>query len=224
MLEEYLKFSLENRKELIITSNNNKIMTIIINQFDREKAYFTFTNTNTDGQIMIKNIKKCSSKNEEDEKKVKYNLISKEYNTENFEESLKNFENYYMEILEILKNKEESNSKEYKYYEFKQEIYQSIFKNLYKQTNNLLINYFTGHIIENQSEKLESILLLQQSNLSQKDAIKAALNNSISVIEGPPGTGKTTAIINIIANLVYQNKKVVIVSKNNSAIDNILKN
>ena len=38
----------------------------------------------------------------------------------------------------------------------------------------------------------------------------------MSIIEGPPGTGKTTTILNILANLIYQNKKVVVVSKNKS--------
>lgn len=49
-----------------------------------------------------------------------------------------------------------------------------------------------------------------------------ALNERVSIIEGPPGTGKTTTILNILANLVYQNKKVLVVSKNNSAIENVV--
>lgn len=59
-------------------------------------------------------------------------------------------------------------------------------------------------------------------NESQFQAVKNALANRISVIEGPPGTGKTQTILNIIANLVLQGKTVQIVSNNNSAIDNVL--
>lgn len=58
-------------------------------------------------------------------------------------------------------------------------------------------------------------------NLSQKEATEKALSNSISIIEGPPGTGKTQTILNIIANLVLNGNTVAVVSNNNSAIDNI---
>jgi MoxR-like ATPase len=35
-------------------------------------------------------------------------------------------------------------------------------------------------------------------NLSQKKAVVAALENSISIIEGPPGTGKTQTILTLL--------------------------
>lgn len=59
-------------------------------------------------------------------------------------------------------------------------------------------------------------------NASQYAAVKAALENSISVIEGPPGTGKTQTILNILANLLIADKTVQVVSNNNSATLNIL--
>lgn len=59
------------------------------------------------------------------------------------------------------------------------------------------------------------------SNASQMRAVNSALENQLSVIEGPPGTGKTQTILNIIANLVIDKKCVEIVSNNNSATDNI---
>jgi len=52
-------------------------------------------------------------------------------------------------------------------------------------------------------------------------AVKAAMENQISVIQGPPGTGKTQTILNIIANILMQGKTVQIVSNNNAAIDNV---
>ncbi len=60
------------------------------------------------------------------------------------------------------------------------------------------------------------------ANASQFKAVEAALNNQISVIQGPPGTGKTQTILNIIANLLVNNKTMQIVSNNNSATENIL--
>lgn len=59
-------------------------------------------------------------------------------------------------------------------------------------------------------------------NISQKNAVEKALNNKISIIEGPPGTGKTQTILNIIANAIINNESVAVVSSNNSATKNIL--
>lgn len=58
-------------------------------------------------------------------------------------------------------------------------------------------------------------------NQSQYQAVKNAMENQISVIEGPPGTGKTQTILNIIANLIYNGKSVAVVSNNNSATANV---
>ena len=58
-------------------------------------------------------------------------------------------------------------------------------------------------------------------NESQKLAVETALSNSISIVEGPPGTGKTQTILNIIANLIVQNKTVAIVSNTNAAVFNV---
>ena len=58
-------------------------------------------------------------------------------------------------------------------------------------------------------------------NASQKKAVENALSNQVSVIQGPPGTGKTQTILNIIANLLLAKKSVLVVSNNNSAVDNV---
>lgn len=59
-------------------------------------------------------------------------------------------------------------------------------------------------------------------NISQKHAVDNALNNHISIIEGPPGTGKTQTILNIIANAVIRGESIAVVSSNNSATKNII--
>ena len=59
-------------------------------------------------------------------------------------------------------------------------------------------------------------------NASQKLAVRNAMENSMSIIEGPPGTGKTQTILNIIANILFQGKTVAVVSNNNSATINVL--
>lgn len=59
-------------------------------------------------------------------------------------------------------------------------------------------------------------------NSSQEKAVINAFENQISVIQGPPGTGKTQTILNIIANILMQEKTVMVVSNNNSATANVL--
>ena len=59
-------------------------------------------------------------------------------------------------------------------------------------------------------------------NASQYSAVSNALENQISIIEGPPGTGKTQTILNIIANLLIAGKTMQVVSNNNNAVANVL--
>lgn len=58
-------------------------------------------------------------------------------------------------------------------------------------------------------------------NLSQRRAVNIAFNNKLSVIEGPPGTGKTQTILNIIANAILKEQSVAVVSSNNAATKNV---
>ncbi|ATQ35474.1 DNA helicase [Mesoplasma entomophilum] len=59
-------------------------------------------------------------------------------------------------------------------------------------------------------------------NNSQRKAVENAFKSNISIIQGPPGTGKTQTILNILANILMENKTVAVVSNNNSAIDNVI--
>ncbi|MGH4138819.1 AAA domain-containing protein [Clostridium sp.] len=77
--------------------------------------------------------------------------------------------------------------------------------------------------LSKQYNKIKNIIIFPFGfNLSQKSATEKALTNQISVIEGPPGTGKTQTILNIIANAIINNKTVAVVSNNNSATANVL--
>ena len=68
---------------------------------------------------------------------------------------------------------------------------------------------------------LDEIIFPFGANESQFEAVKNAINNQISIIEGPPGTGKTQTILNIIANIVKRGQTVAVVSNNNAATDNV---
>ena len=58
-------------------------------------------------------------------------------------------------------------------------------------------------------------------NASQKTAVEVALTHQVSIIQGPPGTGKTQTILNIISNLLVAGKTILVVSNNNSAVENV---
>lgn len=59
-------------------------------------------------------------------------------------------------------------------------------------------------------------------NLSQREAVENGLTRSVSVIEGPPGTGKTETILNLIANVIAAGAGTVgVVSFTNAAVDNV---
>lgn len=87
----------------------------------------------------------------------------------------------------------------------------------------VLGRYLNGQPVENRTLSMNGIIFPFRFNLSQKTALENALTHSMSVIEGPPGTGKTQTILNILANLVaVQGKSVAVVSNNNEAVKNII--
>ena len=88
--------------------------------------------------------------------------------------------------------------------------------------DSVLAAFLSGKYKKEQEEKNTSIIYPFGFNLSQKKAVDNALCNQISIIEGPPGTGKTQTILNIIANAVMRGESVAVVSSNNSAIANVL--
>ena len=57
------------------------------------------------------------------------------------------------------------------------------------------------------------------NTIRQNEAIEAALTNDITYIWGPPGTGKTTVIGQIIEELYKHSRSVLVVSHTNTAVD-----
>ena len=85
----------------------------------------------------------------------------------------------------------------------------------------LLSKYLTRNESFDKNTKQQSLIFPFGCNNSQMGAVEKALSHTMSVIEGPPGTGKTQTILNIIANILTQNKTVLVVSNNNAAVENI---
>lgn len=61
-------------------------------------------------------------------------------------------------------------------------------------------------------------------NQSQKQAVVSILNNQqIVVVHGPPGTGKTTTLIEAVLQLIKDGRKVLVSAPTNTAIDHFAK-
>ncbi len=61
-------------------------------------------------------------------------------------------------------------------------------------------------------------------NESQQQAVMAILQNeNITIVHGPPGTGKTTTLVEAIIQLVKAGEKILVSAPSNTAVDNIAK-
>lgn len=63
------------------------------------------------------------------------------------------------------------------------------------------------------------LLELLPLNTEQDDAIRHALHAPLTIVTGPPGTGKSQVVANLIVNLAHKGKNAVFSSKNNKAVD-----
>ncbi|MBY7141878.1 AAA family ATPase [Virgibacillus sp. NKC19-3] len=100
---------------------------------------------------------------------------------------------------------------------------------LKKQYNNLdsisprsvLTTYLGMNSLADEERESPELIFPFGFNESQKEATNLAMTEQMSIIKGPPGTGKTQTILNIIANAIINNKVVAVVSNNNSATSNV---
>ena len=64
----------------------------------------------------------------------------------------------------------------------------------------------------------------KQLNKSQQEAVTAIIHNeSVAIVHGPPGTGKTTTLVEAVIQLIERGEKVLVSAPSNTAVDNISK-
>lgn len=90
-----------------------------------------------------------------------------------------------------------------------------------KDKNTILFRYLNPEMPMEKQQLPDVLLFPFGMNQSQKKAVENAFSSPVSIIHGPPGTGKTQTILNIIVNAVYMDKTVAIVSANNNAVLNV---
>lgn len=77
------------------------------------------------------------------------------------------------------------------------------------------------HTSLDDTEKYEGkhLFEIRPLNLNQEKALFSGLSNPLTVVTGPPGTGKSQIVVNLLANAVITGKTVLFASKNNKAVD-----
>lgn len=86
--------------------------------------------------------------------------------------------------------------------------------------NDLINGFFKANVIQEHQKENKHIYNVVKINDSQREAVCKS-HNTVEIIKGSPGTGKTQTIINLICNYVLDNKRVLVASQNNKAVDNV---
>ena len=135
------------------------------------------------------------------------------------EEKNRDIINYYRQIAKYAKVKDEKQVNNNNKTTFLEKEYNKL---NYIQKDSVLDYFINKRKLRKPKNEKEEIIYPFRFNLSQKEAINNIYKSNISIIEGPPGTGKTQTILNIIANLaIMQDKTVAVVSNNNEAVKNV---
>jgi ATP-dependent RNA/DNA helicase IGHMBP2 len=72
--------------------------------------------------------------------------------------------------------------------------------------------------------ELPEVEFASSLNSSQQEAVRFALaSQDLAIIHGPPGTGKTTTVVELISQAIHQGYKVLACAPSNTAVDNLLK-
>jgi very-short-patch-repair endonuclease len=79
--------------------------------------------------------------------------------------------------------------------------------------------WLSSHSIESPPADQHALLEVLPLNSEQRQAVRQALSNPLTVITGPPGTGKSQVVTSILVNAAWQGKTVLFASKNNKAVD-----
>ncbi len=78
---------------------------------------------------------------------------------------------------------------------------------------------FINNKFDNAVPFTKDVLEVLPLNDEQKEAVKSALSADVTLIAGPPGTGKTQVVANLIINAAINKQSVLFTSKNNNAVD-----
>jgi very-short-patch-repair endonuclease len=79
--------------------------------------------------------------------------------------------------------------------------------------------WLSGESIETAPPEDRPILEVVPHNTEQRQAVVQGLSAPLTVVTGPPGTGKSQVVTSLLANMAFQGESVLFSSKNNHAVD-----
>jgi superfamily I DNA and/or RNA helicase len=91
--------------------------------------------------------------------------------------------------------------------------------NDYKQNNLSKSGLSSLFVTKRYNNEKTDLLQITKINTSQKSSLEKAFTQDFSIITGPPGTGKSQVVVNILANAFEKKQSVLFTSKNNKAVD-----
>lgn len=97
-------------------------------------------------------------------------------------------------------------------------------KRLYKLFEQLHDTNNTSKEASGNKENISLTFTNQRLNQSQQQAVAAIVqNNHLTIVHGPPGTGKTTTLVEAIIQLIKTGEKILVSAPSNTAVDNVAK-
>ncbi|MEO5908953.1 MAG: AAA domain-containing protein [Ginsengibacter sp.] len=91
-------------------------------------------------------------------------------------------------------------------------------------------NYFKDELFEKNKDRIKSlnaeddfsVFFPLAYNKEQKQIFENYLKNRLTVVTGPPGTGKSHTIVNILCSLLAQGKRVLVTAQTDKALESLL--
>lgn len=88
-----------------------------------------------------------------------------------------------------------------------------------KLASSALGMWLSGNFARHDAADSDPLIEVLPMNSEQREAVHRALVAPLTVVTGPPGTGKSQVVTDLLVNATWRNKKVLFASKNNKAVD-----
>lgn len=82
-----------------------------------------------------------------------------------------------------------------------------------------LYSWIKGTTENSQETETRPLLEVLPLNSEQIQAVETALNSNLTIVTGPPGTGKSQVVTDLLINIAWNGKSALFSSKNNKAVD-----
>lgn len=86
-------------------------------------------------------------------------------------------------------------------------------------TNDSINELLNAKTVKSKSSKNNDLYLINNVDYAQEQVVRSVNEKGNMVIYGPPGTGKSQTIVNVIADAICKNKKVLVVSQKKAALE-----